>query len=109
MTRYLLLGANGFLGRQVRQAIVATGTAYLLAVSGHDELPAETPACHWRQVDLVRASVDEVADLFDYSKPDVVINCVGCTSGIGGGTGSGQRLGGPEAPGGADRDPTLSP
>ncbi len=81
MTRYLLLGANGFLGRQVRQAIVATGTAYLVAVSGHDDLPAETPACHWRQVDLVRASVEEVAHLFDYGKPDVVINCVGCTSG----------------------------
>ncbi len=81
MTRYLLLGANGSLGRQVHRAILATGAAYLVAVSGHEDLPGETPTCHWRHVDMVRASVEDMALLLDFSKPDVVINCVGRTSG----------------------------
>ncbi len=83
MARYLLLGANGFLGHQVRSAIHRSDRgAYVVAVSGHSwSRPPESPACHWHQVDLVRASVDDVTRLLDYGKPDVVINCVGCTVG----------------------------
>ena len=82
MTRFLLLGANGFLGYQIRRAIQHVDrTAYVVAVSGHSWSPSESPACQWQRVDLVRASVEDVALLLDYCKPDVVINCVGCTVG----------------------------
>jgi NDP-hexose 4-ketoreductase len=82
MTRYLLLGANGFLGRQVRSAIQATDRgAHLTAVSGHESLPPTSPNCHWHRVDLVRATRQDLALLLDYSKPDVVINCAGRTLG----------------------------
>jgi NDP-hexose 4-ketoreductase len=82
MTRYLLLGANGFLGHQVRRAIHrADPAAYVVAVSGHRSLPLESSGCHWQQIDLVRASTEDVGLLLDYCKPDVLINCVGCTSG----------------------------
>jgi nucleoside-diphosphate-sugar epimerase len=81
--RYLLLGANGFLGTQVRTAIERTDRApYLVSVSGrHAPLRSTSPMNHWRQIDLVRASIEEFALLLDYSKPDVIINCVGCTAG----------------------------
>ncbi len=82
MTRYLLLGANGYLGHHVRRAIHrADRAAHVVAVSGHRSLPEEPSGCHWQQVDLVRASTEDVGHLLDFSKPDVVINCVGCTSG----------------------------
>jgi NDP-hexose 4-ketoreductase len=82
MTRYLLLGANGFLGRQVRRAIeVSDRASYLAAVSGHEWFSGGSPACDWQRVNLVRASVEDVALLLDYSKPDAVINCVGRTVG----------------------------
>ena len=85
MTRYLLLGANGFLGDQVRRSILRTDRgAYVVAVSGHAPNPPESPACNWQKLDLVRASVEDVAHLLDYGKPDVVINCVGCTVGSAG-------------------------
>ncbi len=82
MTRYLLLGANGFLGRHVRRAIHQVDrAAYVVAVSGHRSLPPDASGCHWQQIDLVRASTQDVGQLLDFSKPDVVVNCVGCTSG----------------------------
>jgi NDP-hexose 4-ketoreductase len=82
MTRYLLLGANGFVGQQVRRAIRHTDrAAYVVAVSGHTWHAPEAPECHWQRLDLVRASVEDVGLLLDYCKPDVVINCVGCTVG----------------------------
>ncbi len=82
MTRYLLLGANGFLGNQVRAAIEASGdSSYLVAVSGHAPRHPVPSSCHWQRMDLVRASVRDFAHLLDYSKPDAVINCAGSTSG----------------------------
>ncbi len=82
MTRYLLLGANGFLGSQVREAIERSGdSSFLVAVSGHRPRQAIPATCHWRRMDLVRASVQDFAALFDYSKPDAIINCAGSTSG----------------------------
>jgi nucleoside-diphosphate-sugar epimerase len=82
MTRTLLLGANGFLGRQVRHTVLWRDRApHMVAVSGHRWLPSESPNCDWQRIDLVRASVEDVALLLDYSKPDVVINCAGRTVG----------------------------
>ena len=85
MTRYLLLGANGFLGRQVGRAILSTDRgAYVVAVSGRSSSPSDSPTCNWQQLDLVRASVEDVSRLLDYGKPDVVVNCIGCTAGSAG-------------------------
>jgi len=82
MTRYLLLGANGYLGQQVRRVVLESSPGtHLVAVSGHAWSPPQSDGCQWQRVDLVRASVEDVALLLDYSKPDVVINCTGCTSG----------------------------
>jgi NDP-hexose 4-ketoreductase len=82
VTTYLLLGANGFLGSQVLEAIERSGTeCNLVAVSGHP--PRErVPTCgSWQRMDLVRASAKDLLTLLGNSKPDAIINCVGCTSG----------------------------
>ncbi len=82
MSRYLLLGANGFLGSQVREAIERSGdSSFMVAVSGHQPRHPLRATCHWRRMDLVRASVQDFSALFDYSKPDAIINCAGSTSG----------------------------
>ncbi len=83
MTRYLLLGANGFLGHQVASGHPddRTGCRIWWPSAVTQWIPSESPSCHWQRVDLVRASVEDIALLLDYSKPDVVINCVGCTVG----------------------------
>jgi len=82
VTRYLLLGANGFLGSQVRGAIEQSrDSSSLVAVSGHaPRMPVPT-SCNWRRMDLVRASAQDMVELLDFSKPDAVINCAGSTSG----------------------------
>ncbi len=82
MNRYLLLGANGFLGSQVRTAIERSGdSSYLVGVSAHAPRIAPSANCQWRRMDMVRASVGDFASLLDFSKPDAVINCAGSTSG----------------------------
>jgi nucleoside-diphosphate-sugar epimerase len=82
MTRYLLFGANGYLGREVRRAILASGRGpHLVAVTGHEWHATDSPTCEWKRIDLVRASVEDLALLLDRSKPDVVVNCAGCTVG----------------------------
>jgi nucleoside-diphosphate-sugar epimerase len=82
VNRYLLLGANGFLGSQVRTAIERSGdSSYLVGVSAHAPRIAPSANCQWRRMDMVRASVGDFAALLDFSKPDAVINCAGSTSG----------------------------
>jgi NDP-hexose 4-ketoreductase len=77
-----VLGANGFLGSQVRVAIERSGdTSFISAVSGHAPRQSVAANCHWRRMDLVRASVQDFASLLDDSKPDAIINCAGSTSG----------------------------
>ncbi len=82
MTTYLLLGANGFLGSQVREAIERSGNeSNLVAVSGHAPRFGVPAGGRWQQMDLVRASARDLRVLVGKSRPDAIINCVGCTSG----------------------------
>jgi nucleoside-diphosphate-sugar epimerase len=82
VSRYLLLGANGFVGSQVRLAIERSGdSSFLMAVSGHPPRVTVPITCHWRRMDLVRSSVRDYSSLLDSSKPDAIINCAGSTSG----------------------------
>jgi nucleoside-diphosphate-sugar epimerase len=82
MTRFLLLGADGHLGYQIRRAVLESGRgSYLAAVSGHAWLAPEPTTGDWHRVDLVRASVSDVTLLLDFTQPDVVINCTGCAAG----------------------------
>ncbi len=82
MTTYLLLGANGFLGNQVREAIeMSGGSPTLVAVSRHPSRVRALANERWQPMDLVRASVEDFVSLLTDSKPDAIINCVGCTSG----------------------------
>lgn len=82
MTRYLLLGANGFLGSQVGAAIERSGDAsFVSAVSAHAPRHTVPTTCHWHRMDLVRSSVQDFVSLLDYSKPDAIINCAGSTAG----------------------------
>ena len=82
MTTYLLLGANGFLGSQVREAIERSGNdANLVAVSGHAPRFGAPTYGTWRRMDLERVSAQELRALVRKTRPDAIINCVGCTSG----------------------------
>jgi nucleoside-diphosphate-sugar epimerase len=67
MTRVLLFGAAGFLGRPVRDAFTAAG--------GHVVCPTRS------QCDLVRIDVAALADLVRASRPDAVVNCTGLLDG----------------------------
>jgi NDP-hexose 4-ketoreductase len=65
MTRVLLFGASGFLGRHVREALQA-----------HPGISAVT--CPGRQRhDLVRGELRELADLVSAEQPEAVVNCTG--------------------------------
>lgn len=82
MTTYLLLGANGFLGSQVRESIEGSGNgSKLVAVSGHPPRHGPPRCGTWHQLDLVNASARDLRSLVGKSKPDAVINCAGRTSG----------------------------
>jgi nucleoside-diphosphate-sugar epimerase len=82
VTSYLLLGANGFLGSQVREAIEAGGgSSGLTAVSASGPRPGTATNATWHQIDLVEASAKDIVSLLERTRPDAVINCVGCTMG----------------------------
>jgi NDP-hexose 4-ketoreductase len=82
VTTYLLLGANGFLGSQVRESIERSGDgSKLVAVSGHPPRHGPPKCGTWHQLDLVNASARDLRSLVGKCKPDAVINCVGRTSG----------------------------
>lgn len=82
MTTTLLLGANGFLGSQMHDALLREGDgARVVAVSARPPLHPTTPATTWRRMDLAAASTRQYAELLRWSRPDAVINCAGCTAG----------------------------
>jgi NDP-hexose 4-ketoreductase len=82
VTRYLVLGASGFLGSQVHQAIGGSrGLPELVAVSRHPPRTRMPADGSWVLMDLVGASVRDLVALLERNKPDVVINCAGRTSG----------------------------
>jgi nucleoside-diphosphate-sugar epimerase len=69
MTRILLFGASGFLGRHVHRALQA-----------HPDISAIS--CPGRQRhDLVRGELAELVDLVSAERPDAVVNCTGRLTG----------------------------
>ncbi len=82
MTTYLLLGANGFLGSQIHGALEQGAEPdRVVAVSGHPPRRPTGATTTWQEMDLVSSTVRDYDALLQSSRPDVVINCVGCTSG----------------------------
>jgi nucleoside-diphosphate-sugar epimerase len=82
MTCYIVLGASGFLGSHVHEAINRSEEApALVAVSRYPPLLAMPPNSSWVPLDLVTATVAELVVLIEASRPDAVINCAGRTSG----------------------------
>ena len=84
MSSYVILGATGFLGNQVRLAIKRSEPlARLVAVSRRQPkaLDAATFDGSWCHMDFVQSDVADLVRLFDQHAPDVVINCVGRTTG----------------------------
>jgi nucleoside-diphosphate-sugar epimerase len=82
MTTYLVLGASGFLGSHVHQAIKrSSDSPALVAVSRRPPRIALPANSSWVPLDLNRATVEELVILIEASRPDALINCAGLTSG----------------------------
>jgi nucleoside-diphosphate-sugar epimerase len=82
MTTYLVLGASGFLGSHVHEAIKRSADApALVAVSRRPPRIALPARSSWVPLDLNRASVAELVILIEASRPDALINCAGLTTG----------------------------
>jgi NDP-hexose 4-ketoreductase len=82
VTTYLLLGAGGFLGSHVHQAIQRSSELPELVAVGRLPPRLRMPAeGSWVEMDLVTASTHDLVTLITTSKPDLVINCAGRTSG----------------------------
>ena len=71
MTRVLVFGAAGFIGRGVRQALDADPRVSTVLCPGRADC------------DLLRSGVDDLAALFDRARPDAVVNCTGRLAGSG--------------------------
>jgi nucleoside-diphosphate-sugar epimerase len=82
VTTYLVLGASGFLGSHVHEALgQCDESPDLVAVSRRPPHIALSPGSSWVPVDLVTAPVAELVALIEASRPDALINCAGRTSG----------------------------
>jgi nucleoside-diphosphate-sugar epimerase len=82
MTTYLVLGASGFLGSHVHQAIRRSPESpALVAVSRRPPRIALPANSSWVPLDLNKASVEELVILIEASRPDALINCSGLTFG----------------------------
>lgn len=69
MSRVLLFGATGFLGRWVRAQLAVDSRVGSLTCPGR------------AQLDLLDAGVPEVASMIESVRPDLVLNCVGRLTG----------------------------
>lgn len=82
MTTYLVLGASGFLGSHVHEAIKRSADSpSMVAVSRRPPRISLPPRSSWVPLDLNRASVEELVILIEASRSDALINCAGLTSG----------------------------
>lgn len=81
--RILLLGAGGFIGRSICREFLDERFLGDLVLHFRRRGTVEDAEAdlEWRQLDLRRADLHAYAHLIDSVKPDVVINCVGLTSG----------------------------
>ncbi|MCP2257894.1 Nucleoside-diphosphate-sugar epimerase [Streptoalloteichus tenebrarius] len=80
MTRYLLLGASGFLGRHVGDRLDAE-TGAEVVTAGRRAPGGDRPHRPHLPVDLAEASVDRLAALLAEAAPDVVVNAAGAVTG----------------------------
>jgi nucleoside-diphosphate-sugar epimerase len=76
--RLLVLGAGGFLGRHVVDALRAAGTAEV-AIASRDPDAAGDATGH--RLDLVVADRPAILDVIRAARPDVIVNCSGATRG----------------------------
>ena len=81
--RILLLGASGFIGRSITREFVDECYGGELLLHVHRRRPAEGLADEFavHQLDLRVADLGAYAHVLDATRPDVVINCAGLTSG----------------------------
>ena len=78
MSTYLVLGASGFLGSHVVEAITGANQAdELITVSRRCSRSGSRRRDGWVSMDLEAATVDDLVALLDAARPDVVVNCVG--------------------------------
>lgn len=79
---YLLLGADGFLGSQVRRGLERRGLGTsLVAVGGHGSSAPVGSGCTWRSMDPARVSVDDLTRVLRDLAPAIVVNAFGSTDG----------------------------
>lgn len=71
MTRVLLFGGGGFIGRHVRVSLEQHPGAPAVRAPGRDEF------------DLVESTVDDLVGLLRAERPDAVVNCTGRLTGTG--------------------------
>ncbi len=82
MKTYLILGANGFLGTHVHEAINGSAESISLVVVGrHPPRLPLPPQSSWVPLDVSKASVEELVVLIQASRANALINCVGQSSG----------------------------
>lgn len=85
MTRLLVLGSDGFIGRATCRLVdsIPGGEPALRHVHrlGDERRVAGAGSTPVHALDLVQASVADVSLLLGQTRPDVVVNCVGATAG----------------------------
>jgi len=74
--RVLIIGASGFLGRQVSERVAAAG--HCVVTAGRTALPGS--AAH-QVLDLAADHPGKIAAMLSALGPEVVVNCAGLTSG----------------------------
>src|SRR5581483_10871125 len=75
--RLLVVGGSGFIGRRVRASAGRAGAECFWTST---RIPPD-PDAGWARLDLTQVTRDPLDDLLAEVRPDVVVNCVGLSSG----------------------------
>jgi nucleoside-diphosphate-sugar epimerase len=80
-SRLLVLGAGGFLGSHVREAIERLDRP-VTATYVSSRMPGQsTDEATWRRLDLGASDRHDLGGLIEADRPDAIINCAGVTTG----------------------------